>query len=136
MKALLLALVTVAMLTLTSTTFAGHPQRCLTFQRQVQFGHYRSPAYLYYNGHSWGVGSGRTVPGFEYKLGFDERESVDEASDSIREIHGIQVVVDKKSSLYLDGTEIDYHSGIEKRGFVFNNSNATRTCGCGSSFQA
>ena len=72
--------------------------------------------------------------GFEYKLGFDE--NVDEESDVVREIHGVRVAVDKKSSLYLDGTEIDYHSGIEKRGFVFNNPNATKTCGCGSSFQA
>ncbi len=72
--------------------------------------------------------------GFEYKLGFDE--NVDEQSDVVREIHGVRVAVDKKSSLYLDGTEIDYHSGIEKRGFVFNNPNATKTCGCGSSFQA
>ncbi len=70
----------------------------------------------------------------EYKLGFDE--NVDDESDIVREMHGIRVAVDKKSSLYLDGTEIDYHSGIEKRGFVFNNPNATKTCGCGSSFQA
>ncbi len=48
----------------------------------------------------------------------------------------VDVAVDKKSLLYLDGTEIDYHSGIDKRGFVFNNPNATKTCGCGSSFQA
>ena len=78
--------------------------------------------------------AGGGCSGFEYKLGFDE--NVDEESDVVREIHGVRVAVDKKSSLYLDGTEIDYHSGIEKRGFVFNNPNATKTCGCGSSFQA
>ena len=72
--------------------------------------------------------------GFEYKLGFDEH--VDEQTDTVREMHGVRVAVDKKSLLYLDGTEIDFHNGIEKRGFVFNNPNATKSCGCGSSFQA
>lgn len=79
--------------------------------------------------------AGGGCSGFEYKLGFDKRETVDK-TDTVREIHGVQVVVDKKSSLYLDDTEIDYHSGIENRGFVFNNPNTTKTCGCGSSFQA
>ncbi len=78
--------------------------------------------------------AGGGCSGFEYKLGFEE--NVDEQSDIVRQIHGVRVAVDKKSSLYLDGTEIDYHNGIEKRGFVFNNPNATKTCGCGSSFQA
>ena len=72
--------------------------------------------------------------GFEYKLGFDE--DVDEQIDTVCEMHGVRVTVDKKSLLYLDGTEIDYHKGIDKRGFVFNNPNATKSCGCGSSFQA
>lgn len=79
--------------------------------------------------------NGGGCSGFEYKLGFENHDAVNE-SDTVREIHGVQVVVDNKSSLYLDGTEIDYHSGIEKRGFVFNNPNATKSCGCGSSFQA
>ena len=80
-----------------------------------------------------GVGGGG-CSGFEYKLGFDE--NVDEQTDTILEMHGVRVAVDKKSLLYLEGTEIDYHNGIDKRGFVFNNPNATKTCGCGSSFQA
>ena len=78
--------------------------------------------------------AGGGCSGFEYKLGFDE--NVDEQSDIVREMHGIRVAVDKKSSLYLNGTEIDFHKGIDKRGFVFNNPNATKTCGCGTSFQA
>ena len=78
--------------------------------------------------------AGGGCSGFEYKLGFDE--NVDEQSDTICEMHGVRVTVDKKSLLYLDGTEIDYHNGIDKRGFVFNNPKATKTCGCGSSFQA
>ena len=80
-----------------------------------------------------GVGGGG-CSGFEYKLGFDE--NVDEQTDTVCEMHGIRVAVDKKSLLYLDGTEIDFHNGIDKRGFVFNNPNATKSCGCGSSFQA
>ena len=78
--------------------------------------------------------AGGGCSGFEYKLGFDEH--VDEQTDTVREMHGVRVAVDKKSLLYLDGTEIDFHNGIEKRGFVFNNPNATKSCGCGSSFQA
>ena len=78
--------------------------------------------------------AGGGCSGFEYKLGFDEH--VDEQNDTICEMHGVRVAVDKKSLLHLDGTEIDYHNGIDKRGFVFNNPNATTTCGCGVSFQA
>lgn len=78
--------------------------------------------------------AGGGCSGFEYRLGFDQ--SVDEQKDSVRELHGIRVVVDRKSGLYLDGTEIDFHNGIDRRGFVFNNPNAVKSCGCGSSFQA
>ena len=77
--------------------------------------------------------SGGGCSGFEYKLGFDEH--VDEQTDTVCEMHGLRVVVDKKSLIHLDGTEIDFHNGIDKRGFVFNNPNATKSCGCGSSFQ-
>jgi iron-sulfur cluster assembly protein len=78
--------------------------------------------------------AGGGCSGFEYKLGFDE--NVNDETDSVREIHGVRVAVDKKSSLYLDGTQIDFHEGLDKRGFVFNNPNATKSCGCGSSFSA
>ena len=78
--------------------------------------------------------AGGGCSGFEYKLRFGEH--ADEQTDTICEMHGVRVAVDKKSLLYLEGTEIDYHNGIDKRGFVFNNPNATKTCGCGSSFQA
>ena len=50
--------------------------------------------------------------------------------------HGIPVAVDKKSYLFLDGTTIDFYEGLEKRGFTFENPNAVKTCGCGSSFSA
>jgi len=78
--------------------------------------------------------TGGGCSGFSYSLGFDK--AFDEAADSKTEQHGVTVVVDKKSSLYLDGTTLDFHDGIEKRGFTFDNPNAVKSCGCGSSFQA
>ncbi|MEQ8785234.1 MAG: iron-sulfur cluster assembly accessory protein [Pirellulaceae bacterium] len=72
--------------------------------------------------------------GFQYAINFDDK--IDEAADSQYEHHGVKVVVDKKSALYLDGTTIDFYDGIEKRGFMFNNPNVVKSCGCGSSFQA
>ena len=72
--------------------------------------------------------------GFEYQLEFDDKVSED--ADLLVEMHGVRVAVDKKSALFLDGTEIDFHQSLDKRGFVFNNPNATKSCGCGSSFSA
>jgi len=76
------------------------------------------------------VGGG--CSGFQYGLKFDKQ--FDENVDNISEQYGIKVAIDKKSALFLEGTTIDYHDGLEARGFVFNNPNATRSCGCGSSF--
>jgi len=78
--------------------------------------------------------TGGGCSGFSYSLGFDNE--YDEKSDSKAEQHGVPVVVDKKSALYLDGTTVDFYDGIEKRGFTFDNPNAVKSCGCGSSFQA
>ena len=78
------------------------------------------------------VGGG--CSGFQYS--FDFTNSYDEASDVVSEFHGVGVVVDKKSDLFLDGTEIDFYSGLEERGFTFKNPNAVKSCGCGSSFSA
>jgi iron-sulfur cluster assembly protein len=78
--------------------------------------------------------TGGGCSGFSYALGFDT--NFDEKADSKYDQHGVKVVVDKKSSLYLDGTTIDFYDGIEKRGFTFENPNAVKSCGCGSSFQA
>ena len=72
--------------------------------------------------------------GFEYKLEFEKRDSIDESANIIEKQFGIQVSVDKKSHMYLDGTTIDWYSGLDKRGFVFENPNSARSCGCGSSF--
>jgi iron-sulfur cluster assembly protein len=78
--------------------------------------------------------TGGGCSGFQYALGFDK--AFDDEKDSKYEMHGIPVVMDKKSALYLDGTTIDFHDGIERRGFTFDNPNAVKSCGCGSSFQA
>jgi iron-sulfur cluster assembly protein len=78
------------------------------------------------------VGGG--CSGYNYRFGFDKSETVDKAKDFVEDQHGISVVVDKKSDLYLDGTVIDYKDGLEQRGFKFENPNVTRSCGCGSSF--
>jgi iron-sulfur cluster assembly protein len=69
--------------------------------------------------------------GLSYKLEFDNQIK---DGDQVFEDKGIKVVVDKKSFLYLAGTELDYSGGLNGKGFVFNNPNASRTCGCGESF--
>ena len=66
-----------------------------------------------------------------YELDFD---NVINDSDKSFEDNGIQVVVDKKSFLYLVGTTLDFSGGLNGKGFVFSNPNADRTCGCGESF--
>ena len=78
--------------------------------------------------------TGGGCSGFSYALAFDK--TYDEKTDSKYEYHGVPVVVDKKSALYLDGTTIDFYDGLEARGFKFDNPNAVKSCGCGSSFQA
>jgi iron-sulfur cluster assembly protein len=78
--------------------------------------------------------AGGGCSGFSYQLNLDK--SFDEKTDSKYEYHGVPVVVDKKSALYLDGTTIDFYDGLEARGFKFDNPNAVKSCGCGSSFQA
>ena len=70
--------------------------------------------------------------GFSYSLNFDTAVS---EKDRVIELHGIKLAVEKKFDPYLDGTVVDFYDGLEKRGFVFNNPNVTKSCGCGSSFQ-
>lgn len=76
--------------------------------------------------------SGGGCSGFNY--GLNIATDYDEANDNETSQHGVRVVVDKKSDLFLDGTTVDYYEGIEQRGFQFHNPNAKRTCGCGNSF--
>src|SRR5688500_12502042 len=69
--------------------------------------------------------------GLSYMLEFDNQLR---EGDQLFEDKGIKVVVDRKSFLYLVGTELEYTGGLNGKGFVFNNPNASRTCGCGESF--
>ena len=69
--------------------------------------------------------------GLSYDLSFD---NVLNEGDQEFEDKGIKIVCNKKSFLYLIGTELDYSGGLNGKGFVFNNPNASRTCGCGESF--
>ncbi len=70
--------------------------------------------------------------GLSYSLGFDECSDNDEQFSS----NGVTVIIDKQHLLYLGGIVIDFLDGLDARGFVFNNPNATSTCGCGTSFSA
>jgi iron-sulfur cluster assembly protein len=72
--------------------------------------------------------------GFNYSMQFDSE--FDDRADTKYDCHGVDVVTDKKSSLYLDGTIIDFVESIGQRGFSFDNPNVVRSCGCGMSFQA
>lgn len=71
--------------------------------------------------------------GFSYVLDLTENER---DTDEITEQHGVRIVCDPKSLIYLDNTTIDFKDEIMGRGFVFSNPNATSSCGCGSSFSA
>jgi len=69
--------------------------------------------------------------GLSYDLDFDNKIN---PSDQIFEDKGEKIVMDMKSFLYLAGTELDFSDGLNGKGFIFNNPNASRTCGCGESF--
>lgn len=77
-----------------------------------------------------GVKSGG-CSGLSYDLKFDREKDDD---DKVFQDNGVKIIVDKKSFLYLIGTTLDYSGGLNGAGFVFNNPNANRTCGCGESF--
>jgi iron-sulfur cluster assembly protein len=69
--------------------------------------------------------------GLSYQLEFDHEVRPD---DKVFEDKGIRIVCDKKSFLYLVGTQLDFSDGLNGKGFQLNNPNASRTCGCGESF--
>ncbi|HAI80547.1 MAG: HesB/IscA family protein [Kaistella sp.] len=77
-----------------------------------------------------GVKSGG-CSGLEYVLKFDNEKT---DADQVFEDNGIKIIIDKKSILYLAGTTLEYSGGLNGKGFIFNNPNANRTCGCGESF--
>jgi iron-sulfur cluster assembly protein len=72
--------------------------------------------------------------GFSYMLDLTEEAAAE--TDEELESNGVPILIDSKSLLYLEGTEIDFKDDVMQSGFVFKNPNATSTCGCGSSFQA
>jgi len=78
--------------------------------------------------------TGGGCSGMSYKLGFDSQPVA--SNDKVFEFEDVKIIVDPKSYLYLNGTELDFSDGLNGTGFVFNNPNAKRTCGCGSSFSA
>lgn len=69
--------------------------------------------------------------GLSYTLGFDAEQR---EGDKVIEQDGVRLFIDGKSLFYLMGTQLDYTDGLTGRGFVFNNPQAAKTCGCGSSF--
>lgn len=69
--------------------------------------------------------------GFTYNLGFDGDEK---DGDTFFQNQDLNIVVDGKSLFYLMGTQLDFSDGLNGRGFIFNNPNAAKTCGCGESF--
>lgn len=69
--------------------------------------------------------------GLTYQLGFDAESK---GTDTVIEKDGLKLFVDGKSLFYLAGTILDFSDGLNGKGFVFNNPNATKTCGCGESF--
>lgn len=77
------------------------------------------------------VGGG--CSGMSYKMSFDPTPT---EKDNVSETDGIKVVVDPKSALFITGLELDFSDGLNGTGFTFNNPNAKRTCGCGTSFSA
>lgn len=76
------------------------------------------------------VGGG--CSGFQHKLDLDP--AMNPKLDEIFEFHGVPVVVDKRSLLYLSDVQVDFHDDLNRRGFSISNPNAKSTCGCGSSF--
>lgn len=83
------------------------------------------------NGLRLGV-KGGGCSGFTYILGFDVKKE----NDDTFEVNGIKVFMDRAAAIYLIGMEVDFHNGLNNRGFTFNNPNATESCGCGTSFSA
>lgn len=68
--------------------------------------------------------------GLSYKIAFDQIKE----KDNILDFEGVKVLVDIKSAIYLKGVVLDFQDGLNGKGFVFKNPNATNTCGCGESF--
>ncbi|MEZ5014072.1 MAG: iron-sulfur cluster assembly accessory protein [Chitinophagales bacterium] len=70
--------------------------------------------------------------GLSYILGFDLQKE----SDQVYQLGDVTILMERSHGMYLAGMEIDFVEGLNNRGFTFNNPNATKTCGCGNSFEA
>jgi iron-sulfur cluster assembly protein len=82
--------------------------------------------------HNLRVGiKGGGCSGLSYTMDFDDKI---EATDEVVQADGLKVVIDRKSLLYLYGTQLTYSDGLNGKGFAWENPNASRTCGCGESF--
>jgi iron-sulfur cluster assembly protein len=68
--------------------------------------------------------------GLSYVLGFDDKQDTDDEYD----VEGIKFLMNRSHGIYLMGMEVDWHGGLNARGFTFTNPNASKTCGCGTSF--
>ena len=68
--------------------------------------------------------------GMTYILGFDHQKE----GDQVFEIEGISCIMDRTHEIYLAGMQVDWQDGLDNRGFTFTNPNASKTCGCGTSF--
>jgi len=70
--------------------------------------------------------------GLSYVMDFDNK--IEDTDETVEIDGGLKVIIDRKSVLYLYGTELDYSDGLNGKGFQWGNPNASRTCGCGESF--
>ena len=103
---------------------AGEVRRIISEQQQTP----NAPEKIYLRMRVVGGG----CSGFQHKLDLDP--VVNEKLDEILDCHGVPVVIDKRSLMYLDGVTVDFHDELNRRGFSISNPNAKSTCGCGSSF--
>ncbi|NOT02455.1 MAG: iron-sulfur cluster assembly accessory protein [Phycisphaerales bacterium] len=115
-------------MSITLTEKAAHKVgECIQEQSGKSGGGEPTPLYL-----RVGV-KGGGCSGFSYSLDLTETK---QENDESWNLHGVEVICDPKSLLYLNGTTVDYKESIMGSGFVFTNPNATSSCGCGSSFSA
>jgi iron-sulfur cluster insertion protein len=103
---------------------AGEVKRIITEQQQAA----NAPDKIYLRMRVVGGG----CSGFQHKLDLDPQ--VNPKLDDIVEQHGVPIVIDKRSQMYLDNVTVDFHDDLNRRGFSINNPGAKSTCGCGSSF--
>jgi iron-sulfur cluster assembly protein len=103
---------------------AGEVKRIISEQQQTP----NAPQKIYLRMRVVGGG----CSGFQHKLDLDPE--VNDKIDQVMEFHGVPVVIDKRSMMYLDGVTVDFHDDLNRRGFSISNPNAKSTCGCGSSF--